>query len=140
MNCFRGGKKKYKKRKNCFRFNDLYLFPDYKSNICSLLKVWKKLPPKELGKKAKSPGSHPQLHVLWLKASEHPIPSSQAPVESVAHGGKLGPACSFWISSQKFVFNRVPRTGTRKGDCYPMSAQKALGSPDQRSSSSSPRR
>lgn len=32
---------------------------------------------------------------------------------------KLGPACSFLISSQKFVFSRVTRIGTRKGNFIP---------------------
>lgn len=95
------------------------------------IKHLEKITSERIKKKSKISRIASPAPCVWLKASEHPIPSSRAPVESVAHGGKLGPAYSFWISPQKFVFNQVPRTGTRKGDNYPMSAQKALGSPDQ---------
>lgn len=62
---FQRRKKKYKKKERIvFVLMTFIYFPDYKSNICSLLNIWKKLPPKELRKKAKSPGLHPQLLVF----------------------------------------------------------------------------
>ena len=61
---FQRRKKITKKERLVLVLMTFIYFPDSKSNICSLLKIWKKITSKRIKKKTKSPGLHPQLHVF----------------------------------------------------------------------------
>lgn len=81
--------------------------------MCSLLKIWKILSPKELRKKTKKKQNHQDC----ITSSVHLVRSLCTLILS-PHGTcspreKLGSACSFLISSQIFVLNQVSRIGTR---------------------------